>query len=498
VPEAALVRPPLAIEGEVLTDPLTIAAYRHDMSRYALTPRMVVIPEHEADVGAVVAYAAREGIPVTPRGAGSNQSGSAVGEGIILLFSRMHAILGRDGRRVRVQPGAVWDALNADALSRGLRIPYNPSSRAFCTIGGNVATGASGIHGLRYGGVDRALRGVRFVGTAHGTVDTRESLPHALAAGITDIRDRIREDDELGAVIIRRRALKSSSGYNLAAFFDHDDPAAILAHLFTGSVGTLGVITAVDLELVPVAAQTLLYLLFFPSVADAAGAVPSLLALQPSAIELMDRFGVALLQREPGVAAPARARAVLMVEFENGTEMPRSSAFGAIGVMKVEDVPARGRIWAVREAMLTAIRREKETADARFLSFADDLAVPPDEVPAFLADMARVLDDEGVDAVIYGHIGEGNLHIRPLIRRDDWEEQLPRLAERAFAAALARGGTLAGEHGTGRNRSKYLRAEWGDAACGYFREIKDLLDPQDLLNPGVIFGAGEITEHLSF
>jgi glycolate oxidase len=504
VPEPAVSGTALpVIHGEIRTDRATLLRYREDLSHYAVMPRMVAFPDGEEDVRTILAYAVRHALPVTPRGAGSNQSGSAVGEGIILQFGRMRRILGEESTGVRVEPGIVWDTLNAAAALRGLRIPYNPSSHAFCTIGGNVATGASGIHGLKYGGVDRAIRNLRFIDPVHGVVDTRRPLPGTLAAEITDLTERIREDDAIRALLERRRGLKSSSGYNLPAFFEYDDPGGIVAHLLVGSVGTLGIFTAIELGLVPVPPGTLLCLVFFRSLTDAAEAAPLLRQSGPSAMEMMDGFGLSLLRQDRGIRIPPESGAVLMVEYEDGRQDPTRTRPvpalpAATGFVRIGDPELQRRLWATRESMLLRIRRDLETADRRFLAFADDLAVPPDAVAPFIRDIREILADEGVTVVIYGHIGEGNIHVRPLIDREGWEDRLRRLAARVFRTTLAYGGSITGEHGAGRNRSRYLRDEWGDIGWGYFREIKELFDPCGVLNPNVVFGSGEVTEHLQF
>jgi FAD/FMN-containing dehydrogenase len=126
------------------------------------------------------------------------------------------------------------------------------------------------------------------------------------------------------------------------------------------------------------------------------------------------------------------------------------------------------------------------------------MAVPPHRLASFITDIQRIVEEEGLPTVIFGHIGEGNLHIRPLIGREGWKDRVAKVADRCFRCVLSYGGTLTAEHGSGRNRSPYLIEEWGEKIYGYFREIKDLFDPDDLLNPGVMFSKGNITEDLRF
>jgi FAD/FMN-containing dehydrogenase len=259
----------LQISGEVLTDEASIKSYSTDMSHYMVKPMMIAIPANQEDLAQIISYAKEQGIPITPRGAGSNQSGSAVGPGIIVLFSKMNVTTSRDGRRVKVQPGIIHQQLDRQLNIDGLRIPYDPTSSPFCTIGGNVATKASGLRSLKYGTVDWALRSLCFFDVAHGLIDTSQGLPENLKEAIVDLKNRLRSDKETMNMLNARRNLKSSSGYNLQSFLEHEEPEEIVTHLLVGSVGTLGVFSEIELEAVPSPKSTSLYLMFFHSLVDA-------------------------------------------------------------------------------------------------------------------------------------------------------------------------------------------------------------------------------------
>jgi FAD/FMN-containing dehydrogenase len=155
-------------------------------------------------------------------------------------------------------------------------------------------------------------------------------------------------------------------------------------------------------------------------------------------------------------------------------------------------------VWNVRWSMLTTIRRVHESPDKRFLSFIDDLAVPVARLETFVHEVLAIFRSEGLRAIVYGHLGEGNLHMRPLIEREGWRERVRRVADRCFEAALRHGGTLTAEHGCGRNRAPFLEREWGPRLYGYFRRVKGLFDPDDLLNPEVLFSDRDFTEQLEF
>jgi FAD/FMN-containing dehydrogenase len=461
---------------------------------------MVAVPASEGDIEVLVAFAARESIPITARGAGSNQSGSAVGSGIILLSDALNRINRKNGRLVGAGPGIDYEDLDSFMRKDGLRLPYDPSSRAYCTIGGNVATRASGLRSIKYGTVDSALRSLRFVDMAHGAVDTSEGLPRELEEEILKIRTLLRNDRAAVRMLEGRSGLKSSSGYNISSFFKYDDPGEIVAHLMVGSVGTLGIFTTVELEAVAVPKERELYLLFFPSLVEAAVAIVGLQSIGPSALEIMDDNGLRTLWEEQAIDFPAESRAVIMAEFDE--DLARVHDLLAPMTKKalsfiIEDNPTRQvALWGVRESMLPRIISRMQTRDERFPSFADDIGVPLVQLPGFLADLQGILQKEHTYAVIYGHAGEGNMHIRPMIRLDGWQERLRRLSDEIFRSALGRGGTISAEHGMGRNRSMYLRDEWGERLFEYFRKIKSIFDPKDLLNPGIVFTDDDITKNL--
>jgi glycolate oxidase len=298
-----------------------------------------------------------------------------------------------------------------------------------------------------------------------------------------------------------RASLKSSSGYNLGAFLEEKTVNRIAAHLMVGSVGTLALFTEIRLRLRPLFKERVLYLVFFDSLPDAVRKMLPARDFGPSAFELLDSFGVKNLATV--IQTPADAKAVIMVEFDEGLNEAGSKMAALVkdtgrkGVVFKDQVLIE-KIWAVRESNLLRIKHELERPELKFLSFIDDLAVPPDRLPDLIAELNDIFRDEGVQVIMYGHVGEGNLHVRPYIPKQGWEEVTKRLAEKCFRTVLKFDGTITGEHGMGRNRSKYLCDEWGKKACDYFLEIKRIFDPQDLMNPGVVFTDKDLTDHLRF
>jgi FAD/FMN-containing dehydrogenase len=425
-----------------------------------------------------------------------------VGSGIVISFSEMNAITGQEAGMVRVQPGAIYEQVNKKLRENGLRLTYDPSSRRFCTVGGNVGTKASGLRSIKYGSVDSALRSLRFLDTKHGLVDTSQQLPEDFELEITRLKNKLRSDMETKRFLDGRANLKSSSGYNLKSLYEHEEPAEIVTHLLAGSVGTLGIFGEIELETAPAPTESVMFLLFFPSVVAAAKYAAPLKSLEPSTIELVDRYGLSIVEDKNIAEVPAGSEAVLIVEIDSEidkarTQMQQLLKERSVPFTEVQDKKRQAAVWEIRETMLLRIINTLETSDEKFPSFADDIAVPPEHLPDFITAIQSTLRKFGTHAVFFGHAGEGNIHVRPLIRRENWKNSIRDLSEQFFRTTLSFGGTITSEHGNGRNRSSYLRLEWGDKIYSYFEEIKQLFDPMGLLNPGVVFTSDEVTKNLN-
>ncbi|MGH7235875.1 MAG: FAD-binding oxidoreductase, partial [Nitrospiraceae bacterium] len=276
----------------------TRTAYAVDASIYKITPQAIVVAESETDIQTVVDYAARTGVPVTPRAAGTNLTGSAIGSGIILDISRLNRILelNQEEKWARVQPGIVYAELNKRLAPSGLLFGPDPSSGDMCKLGGMLANNSSGPHTLRYGSVKDNVHALRLYVESCGWLDAR---PYGLAdpgltdllAGFPPLRDVLALVREHAALIRARRPAvsKNSCGYNLFGLVDGLDRAVFdLPKLFVGSEGTLGVISEATIRLVDRPKATATALLHFRSLEEVGDAVVDLLTLSPSALEVMD------------------------------------------------------------------------------------------------------------------------------------------------------------------------------------------------------------------
>ncbi|NIA10588.1 MAG: FAD-binding protein, partial [Nitrospiraceae bacterium] len=246
------------VRGEVYTDAPTLYCYSTDASIYQIMPSTVVCPIDASDVSLCVTAAKELGIPVTARAAGTNLAGSCLGRGIILDFSRnMDHITGISKKGgefvVDVQPGVIVDSLQAYLKKKGLVLPSDPSSSEICMIGGNLGTKASGARAVKYGTIDHYVTDVEFVSAEGEIIDTalEKSIPDRISGGLSAMKERLLDDETVIARLESKKGIKTASGYNIRAMLDYERIGAMIAHLMSGSVGTLGIFTRIRLKVLP-------------------------------------------------------------------------------------------------------------------------------------------------------------------------------------------------------------------------------------------------------
>ena len=417
----------------------------------ARRPDVVVYPESAAEVAAVLAYADGAGIPVVPFGAGTSLEGHVIPlhGGISLDLTRMNAIVAvrPDDLTATVQAGVTRSQLEAAAGPHGLWFPVDPGADA--TLGGMAATNASGTTTVRYGGM-RA---------------------HVLELEVVLADGRI--------VRTGTRAVKSSAGYNLT-------------NLFIGSEGTLGVITELTLRLHPIPDHIVVARAAFPSVEAVCRAAATLIGVGVGVTrcELLDATTIAALNAFAGTSFPESP--YLFVEFggsEAGvagdlvTTREVAEDEGATAFESESDPTARAQMWSARHNALMASLALSPGSKA----MTTDVAVPVSELAAAIEQARRALDESGLRGGIVGHVGDGNFHVAFLLDPDDAGSiaQADALNAAVVTDALARGGTCTGEHGIGYGKLAYLEQQHGDLVP-LFRGIKQLFDPNGVLNPGKV------------
>jgi D-lactate dehydrogenase (cytochrome) len=421
-----------------------------DLSHHApRRPDIVVYPDSTQEVAAVLEYADGARVPVTPFGAGTSLEGHVIPleGGISLDLTRMSSILALrpEDLSVTVQPGVTRLQLEAAAGPHGLWFPVDPGADA--TLGGMAATNASGTTTVRYGGM-RA---------------------HVLALEVVLAGGRV--------VRTGSRAVKTSAGYNLTS-------------LFVGSEGTLGVITELTLRLHPIPEHIVVARAAFPSVEAACRAAAAIIGagVLVTRCELLDAMTIGALNAFSGTSFPESP--YLFVEFggadagvagDLATTREVVADEGATAFEAESDPTARARMWNARHNALMASLALAPGSKA----MTTDVAVPVSELAAAIEHARRALDESGLRGGIVGHVGDGNFHVAFLLDPDDAASiaQADALNAKVVDDALARGGTCTGEHGIGYGKLGYLALEHGDLVPLY-RGIKQLFDPNGILNPG--------------
>jgi FAD/FMN-containing dehydrogenase len=466
----------------LVTDARVRAAYAEGAGIYRIVPAAVALPENQDDVIALMRRARETRLALIPRGAGSGMPGGNVGAGVIVDLSSGFSDLAIDphNRTARAGASVTWAEVNDAAKPYGLRLPPDPSSGAFATSGGMVATNAAGPRTVRYGSIRRWVEGLEVV-ELDGTV-------RRVKRGEKQQRLDLTPEDRQLITDHYPKTRKNSSGYALDRFAESGDEIDLLV----GSEGTLAIVTAVQWRLDPIPPDVAGAALGFADLASMAEAVPYLVSLQPSALELLDET---LLQFVPD--AP-RVACLLLVEFERETA---AAARGVVGdavrglkhaVMHVATAVNRAgleQLWSVRRLASPALARLPPTQ--RSLQLVEDGCVPLSALGEYVAGLRAAADRRRIPVAIFGHAGDGHVHVNALpdTTGDGWRDALRGLFDDVTDLLIGLGGVPSGEHGVGRLRAGILERFYGAAVMQRFEDVKRAYDPLSILNPGVIIPA---------
>ncbi len=469
----------------LVTDARVRAAYAEGAGIYRILPAAVAIPENQDDVVALVGQARESHLALIPRGAGSGMAGGNVGQGVIVDLSRGFSDLVIDphSRSARAGASVTWAELNDAAKPYGLRLPPDPSSGAFATSGGMVATNAAGARTVRYGSIRGWVEAMEVV-EADGTVRTvRRGMGNGEKFALTADSRRLIADRF-------PQTRKNSSGYALDRFAASGDEVDLLV----GSEGTLAIVTAVHWRLDPIPPDVAGAALGFADLESMTEAVPYLVSLKPSALELLDQSLLQFVPDAPKVAC------LLLVEFERESA---AAARGVVGdavrglkqsVSHVETAVNRAgleKLWSVRREASPALARLPPTQ--RSLQLIEDGCVPLGALGVYVAGLRSAADRRGIPVAIFGHAGDGHVHVNTLpdTTRDGWREALRGLFDEVTDLLIRLGGVPSGEHGVGRLRAGILERFYGPEVMQLFRDVKHAYDPLSIFNPGVIIPASD-------
>ncbi|GJL65660.1 MAG: FAD-dependent oxidoreductase [Nitrospirales bacterium] len=501
---------------KVKSDVSTLKAYAVDASIYRLSPKVIALPESEEDIDLIVDYAVRHGVPLTARAAGTNLTGSAIGTGIILDVSKMNKILevNHAEKWARVQPGMVLAELNKQLMASNLMFGPDPSSGEMCKLGGMLANNSSGPHTLRYGSVKdnvlalrvRLPQGGWLHAQSYEVGDPALSRVFSDYPAIQSLVDLVRDHEPL-IQAKRPHVSKNSSGYNLFDLLDGRERGVWdLPKLFIGSEGTLGIFSEATIRLVDRPTSTASALIHFRYLEEMGEAVPDLLTLMPSALEVMDANTLNLIGRDT-YGIPSDSAATLLIEFDQGEDPRRSERLLSLcrGYrLSAEPVVAfdgeqQRELWKARKALYPTLYRYDQRKKP--INFVDDVVVSAERTAELIRYLEKFFGEQNIAVAVFGHIGDGNAHILPLLDLNDSNDfqGMVNAHREVHQVVLEKfSGSICGEHGDGRIRAEMVRPMFGEELYQVFVEVKQILDPTGVMNPGVKMSHESFTEHIDY
>jgi FAD/FMN-containing dehydrogenase/Fe-S oxidoreductase len=515
------------LSGDVEFDSISRHLYATDGGLYQIEPLGVVSPKDAEDVARLVEYATEQGLPLVPRGAGSGLAGAAVGAGLQVDFTRyMNRLLeiAPDGSWARVQPGLVMGVLNARAKTLGTFFAPNPSSENYCSLGGMIANNSSGSRSVAYGATKDHVLAMEVVlsggevfragrldrdGAAMRDLAQNGSRAGRAFADLLPMFERKREAIEAALP----RVMKNCSGYRVEEVLKNGH--ADLHSLFVGSEGTLGLVTEATLRLVPLPGRRAIGMAYFGSVFAAGEAVFPILDLGPTSLEIMDSNFLSFVRRHDArldSMLPQGVDTALLVEFEAADDDELEARLSslerflagsdALEVRRAADAAEQKKLWAIRQAAVPLM--QKLPGPRRIAEFIEDVTVHPKVLATYMSTLDGILKSHGVECIMYGHAGDGNIHTRPLLDLKDRSDLhlMQRIMDEVVEVVLELKGTPSGEHGDGLVRTPYIPRVYGPEVYEVFTAVKQALDPEGIMNPGKkVADAGQgggVARHLRY
>ena len=432
------------------------ASYSYDSAVLpAVMPALVVRPTTAEQLGQCVKKLYDNGIPMTVRGSGTNLSGGTIpdkSDTVVILTTGLNRILeiNSDDLYAVVEPGVITAQFAAAVAKKNLFYPPDPGSQAVSTIGGNIAENAGGLRGLKYGVTKDYFMGVEFF-------------------------------DSTGALVKSgSRTVKCVTGYNLTG-------------LMIQSEGTLGVISQAVLKLVPPPKASRACMAVFPDVQSAAQAVAGIIAAHvlPCTLEFLDNNTIVRVDDFTKAGLPREAGAILLIEVDGHPAQVEDDAAavekvlkanGATAVHVPKDAAEKFKLWEARRMALPVLARARPT------TVLEDATVPRSQIPAMMQAVNDIAAKYKVEVGTFGHAGDGNIHPHFFFNSDEEKKTAAKARSEFHYEIIKMGGTVSAEHGVGREKAPYIVKQLGEAQVGAMRAIKKALDPNNILNPGCIFG----------
>jgi FAD/FMN-containing dehydrogenase len=506
--------------GEVITSPDARRYFSTDTSIFTLTPAIVVYPRNENDVRKTARFTwqlAERGrvIPITARGSGTDQTGAALGSGVMLVFpAHMNKVLELDPKSgsVAVQPGLNYGKLQQTLHTHGRFLPPYPASLEYSTIGGAIANNAAGEKSVKYGATRDFIRSLRVVLANGEVIETRRISKRELSKkmGLNTLEGEIyRTIDTLieeNKELIEKSKLqvsKNSAGYALSEV-KRKDGSFDLTPLIVGSQGTLGIVTEAIIETETFNPHSTLLMAKFASLEEACKAVVELkdLPAVPSALEMVDENLISFIDHTnpnqlKGLIEKPYPKILLLVEFDDANNrVQKRMAKKAKKIIEryngtcqaEEDIEQKEHLWKIRHAAASVVSYQEGNAKA--LPIIEDGIVPIEKLHEYITGIYDIYNRVHLSVAVWGHVGNGNLHMQPMLDLSQLgdRQKVFRLLEEYHRLVIELGGSISAEHGDGRLRGPYLSQQYGAEFYDILTKVKAAFDPHGTLNPGVKIG----------
>jgi FAD/FMN-containing dehydrogenase len=523
------------LKGEVEDSPETLETYSHDASLFEVKPQLVTFPKHAEDVKAMVKYvkdhkAENPNLTITARSAGTDMSGGAVNDSVIADFNRhFNQIFEVTPDSAHAQPGVFYREFEKVTLEHKALMPSYPASRDLCTIGGMVNNNSGGEKSLEFGKTENFVTRLHVVfadGNEYvvGPLN-RQQLDAKM--GQQDFEGEVYRkmfdlvDKNYDAIkAAKPHVSKNSTGYNIWDVWDRETGVFDLTKIIVGAQGTLGFTTDINFRLVPSRPHSGLLVLFLHDIDRLGEVINKVLESKPATFESFDDvtlwLSIKFMPYFLGMIGPTRfikllislipdgfmllkgiPKLILMVEFNGETRDEVRTKIKALHkelnlkhsyyeITATEEDPTEEsseQYWLMRRQSFQLLR--KKVKDKHTAPFIDDLVVNPEYLPQFLPEMRKIIKKYNLFATIAGHMGDGNFHIIPLMKLEDLDERnklRPAMTE-TNELVLKYHGVLSGEHNDGMIRGPWLERSYGKEVYGYFKDVKNIFDPQGIFNP---------------
>lgn len=518
-------------KGELENSPEVLTEYSHDASLFELRPKIVAFPKDSEDIKAAVNFVnknkvAHPELNITPRSRGTDMSGGAIGQSIVLDISRhMTTLFKTTAKEAHVQPGMLYREFDIETLKHGSILPSYPASRELASVGGMINNNSGGEKSLQYGKTDNFVHELKVV-LSDGNEYTVGPLNRK------ELNAKMDQDDFEGHVYretfelldkhydeiqaARPKVSKDSTGYHLWNVWNRETGIFDLTKLFVGAQGTLGITTDAKLGLVPKEKHSGTLVCYMHEIDNLGEVIPAVMKHKPATFESFDdntlwlsfRFFFSFISRlgfwqwaklamqlipDALMLVKGIPHLILLIEFTGDTpEQVKQKIHTAkldlrrfgFTYMEEDETEAKSKkFWLMRRESFNLLR--SKVKDKHTAPFIDDLVVPPARLSEFLPQLRDIIKKYKLLATIAGHMGDGNFHVIPLMKIEDPKERhkLKPAMEEVNRLVISYGGSVSGEHNDGMVRGPWLQEMYGPTILGYMREIKQLYDPQHIFNP---------------